>query len=408
MHMADKSAPQPAANKRRTRKIMYWLIGTVLIAAALWFLFSPDPVPVETAQATQGPMQVTVNNQGQVRFRDRYVVAAPVSAELQRIELRQGDAVKAGQVVATLDPLPLDARQRQEAVARLESARAIAREAGARVQRATADFQFATSELERTRQLVKEGFVSPQAAERAAITERSARAELEAARLRQQAAVADTRAAEAGLFAADQPTARQRALPLTAPVDGFVVQVNERSGRTVAAGTPLVTIGDPTRVEIVVDVLSTDAVKVPDQAPMLLEGWGGGQTLRAQVRLVEPVAFTKISALGVEEQRVNVIGEPIDSLGPLGDGYRVEARIVIWSADAVLKVPGSSLFRVGNSWRVFVVEDRRIREQEVTVGRRNQEEAQVLDGLQPGTIVVRFPSNELRDGARVKERTARP
>ncbi|HVL74854.1 MAG TPA: efflux RND transporter periplasmic adaptor subunit [Noviherbaspirillum sp.] len=392
-------------NNHRFRRLAYWAIGLLLAAGVLWIIFGPETVSVETATVVEGPMQVTVNNQGQVRMRDRYVVTAPVAAELQRIALRQGDAVRRGQTVALLDPVPLDLRQRQETVARLESARAIAREAAARVQRANAETELATSELERTRRLVDDGFVSAQAAEKAAIAARSARAELDAARLRHQAAQADVRAAEAALAAADAPPGRERQIPLTAPVDGYVVQLEERSGRTVAAGTPLVTIGDPSRYEIVVDVLSTDAVRIPEHAPMLLEGWGGGRTLRAQVRLVEPVAFTKISALGVEEQRVNVVADPVDQLGPLGDGYRIEARIVIWAADQVLKVPGSSLFRVGERWRVFVLREGRLREQEVEVGRRNQDEAQVLSGLQAGDVVVRFPSNDLRDGMRAEPRT---
>lgn len=391
-------------NKRGLRRVVYWTLGLLVLAAALWAMFAPEAVQVEMTQVTEGPLQVTVNNQGQVRVRDRYVIAAPVAGDLQRIGLRQGDAVKQGQVVAVLDPVPLDARQRQETVARLEAARALAREAAARVQRATAETQLAASELKRVRQLVADNFMSPQALEKAEIAERSTRVELDAARLRQQAAQADVKAAEAALSAADAPAGTRRPIQLSAPVDGYVLQLEERSGRTVAPGTPLVTIGDPSRYEIVVDVLSTDAVRIASGAPILLEGWGGGRTLQARVRLVEPVAFTKISALGVEEQRVNVIGDPVDPLGPLGDGYRVEARVVIWSADKVTKVPGSSLYRVGNSWRVFVVQDGRLREQEVEVGQRNQDEAQVLKGLQPGELIVRFPSNELKDGVRVEER----
>lgn len=391
-------------NKRGLRRVVYWTLGLLVAAAALWAMFAPEAVQVEMTQATEGPLQVTVNNQGQVRVRDRYVIAAPVAGDLQRIGLRQGDAVKQGQVVALLDPVPLDARQRQETVARLEAARALAREAAARVQRATAETQLAASELKRVRQLVADNFMSPQALEKAEIAERSTRVELDASRLRQQAAQADVKAAEAALSSADAPAGARLPIQLTAPVDGYVLQLEERSGRTIAAGTPLVTIGDPSRYEIVVDVLSTDAVRIARGAPILLEGWGGGQTLQAQVRLVEPVAFTKISALGVEEQRVNVIGDPVDPLGSLGDGYRVEARIVIWSADKVTKVPGSSLYRVGNSWRVFVVQDGRLREQEVEVGQRNQDEAQIVKGLQPGDVIVRFPSNELKDGVRVEER----
>jgi HlyD family secretion protein len=294
----------------------------------------------------------------------------------------------------------MDARQRQEATARLDAARALAREAGLRVQRAQTDLKFAQNERRRVERLVADKFVSPQAADKAISTENAARAEWAAAKSREQAAVADVKAAEAALFAVDN-TGGKRQVPLVSPVDGYVLKVNEKSERTVAAGTPLVTVGDPARYEIVVDVLSTDAVKVRPGNLMLLEGWGGGKSLRARVRLVEPVAFTKVSALGVEEQRVNVIADPVDALGPLGDGYRIEARIVIWSEDKVVKVAGSSLFRVGDAWHVFLVEDGRAREREVKVGQRNQDEAQILSGLAPDNTVVRFPGNQLRDGVRI-------
>ena len=318
------------------------------------------------------------------------------------MELHDGDPVKQGQVVALLDPLPMDARQRQEATARLDAAKALAREANLRVTRGQTDLEFATAERRRAERLVADKFVSPQGADKAIAAENAARAEWAAARSREQAAMADVRAAEAALFAAGQPGTR-RQVPLTSPVDGYVLKVMEKSERTVAAGTPLISVGDPTRYEIVVDVLSTDAVKIRPGNTMLLEGWGGGKGLRARVRLVEPVAFTKVSALGVEEQRVNVIADPVDPLGPLGDGYRIEARIVIWSEDKVAKVAGSSLFRVGDAWHVFVADQHHAREREVKIGQRNQDEAQVLSGLAPGDKVVRFPGNQLRDGARIAE-----
>jgi HlyD family secretion protein len=243
--------------------------------------------------------------------------------------------------------------------------------------------------------------MSPQAAEKAVIANQNSRAEWDAARSRQQAALAEVKLAEAALAAERGGAEGARQLQLVAPVQGYVLKVHERSERTVAAGAPLVTIGDPNRYEIVVDVLSTDAVKVKSGALMLLDGWGGGKVLRAKVRVVEPVAFTKVSALGVEEQRVNVLADPVDDLGPLGDGYRIEARIVIWSGEKVTKVAGSSLFRVGDAWHVFAVENGRAREREVKVGQRNQDEAQILSGLNAGATVVRFPGNQIADGARV-------
>lgn len=406
--MTTDKPTKPGANKRRLRKTVYWIVGGLLLGAALWIMFSPDPVAVEVTTVRQGPMQVTVNNQGLVRVQDRYVVTAPVAAGLQRIALDAGAPVRKDQVLAVLDPLPLDARQRQEANARLEAARALAREAALRVERAAADMRLAASERTRIQSLVKDNFVSPQALEKAIAAEATARAEWAAARSRQQAAQADVKAAEAAVSVADAPLGTDqrpiRQIRLRSPVDGFVLNVAEKSARTVTPGAPLLTVADPSRYEVVVDVLSTDAVKIKPGAPMLLGGWGGGETLRAQVRRVEPVAFTKVSALGVEEQRVNVIGDPVDALGPLGDGYRVEARIVIWETGNATKVAGSSLFRVGETWRVFVVEEGIAREREVKIGQRNQEEAEILNGLQPGATVVRFPNNELQDGTRVEVR----
>ncbi|MDQ9170758.1 efflux RND transporter periplasmic adaptor subunit [Oxalobacteraceae bacterium R-40] len=395
-----------SAKPHASKKAAVIILATLVLAIIGAVLFYPDPIQAELTTVTQGPMQVTINNQGQVRAHDKYVVAAPVAARLERIELHEGDSIKKDQVLATLYAIPLDARQQQEVVARYEAAQALAREARLRAQRAQLDLRLASSERARIERLVKEKFVSPQAAEKAVSAESTSRAELNAARSREQAAIADVKAAEAALnsLPSAQGNAR-RPLRLTAPVNGYVLKVHEKSERTVAAGTPLITLGDPDKYEIVVDILSTDAVKVKPGNTMLLEGWGGSKTLRAKVRLVEPVAFTKISALGVEEQRVNVIADPIDPLGALGDGYRVEARIVIWSGDNVTKVAGSSLFRVGEKWHVFAVEGGRAQEWEVQIGQRNQEEAQIISGLQSGAKVIRYPSNEIEDGVRVKPRS---
>jgi HlyD family secretion protein len=191
------------------------------------------------------------------------------------------------------------------------------------------------------------------------------------------------------------------AVAVRSPVAGRILRITEKSERVVAAGAPLLTLGDPQKLEIVVDVLSQDAVKVRPGMDMLIEGWGGGRTLHARVRTVEPYAFTKVSALGVEEQRVNIVGDFVDPPGPLGDGYRVEARIVAWRADQVLKVPVSALFRQGEAWAVFVVEGGRARLRMVEPGQRGAQEAEIRSGLREGETVVRHPANELKDGARV-------
>ncbi|MGZ3241093.1 MAG: efflux RND transporter periplasmic adaptor subunit [Burkholderiaceae bacterium] len=409
------TSPPPVTKRRSAilRNRRTWLtsaIGVLIVAALLWFLFAPEPIMVELTHVTQGPMQVTIDNQGQVRVHDKYIVAAPVAAELLRVDLHDGDPVRRNDEVVILKPLPMDVRQKQEATARLDAAKALAREAGLRVQRAYTDMLFASNERARVDRLVKENFVSPQAADKARTAEITSRAEWHAAKSREEAAKADARAAEAALStddllnpntSANVSASPKRQIRLTSPVDGYVLKVHEKSERTVMAGAPLVTIGDPTQYEIVVDVLSTDAVKIKAGDIMLLTEWGGGKILRARVRLVEPVAFTKISALGVEEQRVNVIADPIDPLGPLGDGYRIEARIVIWSAEHVTKVAASSVFRVGSGWHIFAVDGGRAREREIAVGHRNQDEVEILSGLAPGTLVIRYPGNQIKDGARI-------
>ena len=392
-----------AESRPAFRKIAVAALALLAAGVLAWVLLAPAPLRTELATATIGPMQVSVGNQGQVRIHDKYVLAAPVAGRLARSELDDGDPVSKGSLLATLYPLPMDPRQRGQSEARLESARALAREAGLRARRAASDLQLAASERARIEKLVAERYVSPQAMEKAQAAEAGARAEAQAVRARELAAQADIRSAEAALIAADSAAAGdQRPLALKSPVDGYVLKVHEKSERTVAAGTPLVSVGDPAAYEIVVDVLSTDAVKIRPGQTMWLDDWGGSESLRAVVRLVEPVAFTKVSALGVEEQRVNVIAKPVDKLGPLGDGYRVEARVVIWEGQSVKTVPGSSLFRVGEAWHVFVAEGGRIREREVAVGQRNQDRAEVVSGLADDAVVVRFPGNQMKDGMRVE------
>jgi HlyD family secretion protein len=394
--------PRNSRTRRLVRPIA-WGVGLVAVAVLAWAVLVPEPLRVETARAERGPLEVTVDQEGEVRAHDRYIVAAPIAGRLARVELHDGDPVRAGQVVARLAPAPLDPRERQEVVARLAAARALVREAQQNTQKVSAELAQAERERTRMDKLVTEGFVSPEAAEEARTVVATARATLAAARSREVAARSEAKVAEAALLAVPEGEGKPgRLMELSSPVDGQVLRVLEKSERTLPAGTPVMTVGDPARFEIVADVLSTDAVKIEAGDPARLEEWGGDRPLRARVRLVEPYAFTKVSALGIEEQRVNVVMDPVDPLGPLGDGYRVEARIVIWSADDVLKVPASALFRSGDGWAVFRVEKGRAITHEVEVGQRNALEAQIVNGLQAGEVVIRYPSNELRNGIRVR------
>ena len=285
----------------------------------------------------------------------------------------------------------------QVETARAARAEDAQRAAAAGVAQARAAHEQAHREWERAGQLAAQNAIAPEARERTALEEVSRARDLESAEFRAQAAAHDVEVARAVLTAGGEP------ITIRAPATGRILRVPEPSERVVAAGTPLVEVGDRSRLEIVADLLSADAVKVSPGAPMLIEGWGG-ETLRGRVRLVEPSAFTKISALGVEEQRVNVIGDLPDRPPVLGDRYRVEIRIAIWSADSVLTVPASALFPHGNGWRLFVVERGRARSRDVTVGHRTSRDAEILGGVIEGQVVIRYPSDRVSDGVRVAAR----
>jgi HlyD family secretion protein len=357
-------------------------------------LLRPSRVVVETARVSHGPLQVTVDAEGQTRVRDRYVVAAPVAGRLARVTLREGDSVIPQEVVAQVYPEPLDPRALDEARGRLNSAADAQRAAAAAVAQARAALEQARRTRRRTEELATNRLIAPEERERAELDEITRAREVESADFRAQAAAHDVEVARAALYSGGH------AVTLRSPVRGSVLRVLEQSERVVTPGTPLVELGDPHKLEIVTDLLSSDAVQVKPGDVMLVEGWGGG-TLRARVRVVEPSGFTKISALGVEEQRVNVIADFADSLVPLGDRYRVEVRIVIWESGNVLRIPGSALFRHGDAWSVFVVAGGRARRRDVTVGHRNAFDAEILGGVSEGDIVIRYPSDQIADGVRV-------
>lgn len=383
-----------------TLKRVLLAVVAIALVALLVVLWMPSPVEVDAADVQAGPMRVTVDDQGETRSHDRFVLSAPVAGRLARIALHDGDAVTGGQVVAEIAPLPLSTREREEIVARVAAADALQREAEQRVRHADEDLAQAQRELERTRRLVAEKFVAPQAAERAQNLERTAASEAEAARQRARAAAADAQAARAGLAA----TRAGGLVQVRAPTAGRILRVHDASERVVAAGTPLMVVGDLAHLEVVVELLSSDAVKVAAGMPVLIDGWGGDRALRATVRRVEPYAVTKVSALGIEEKRVNVVADFVDPPGAIGDGYRITARIVVWQAEQVLKVPVSALFRCAEAWCVFVVDGGRARRRTVEIGQRNLTEAEVRAGLEAGMRVIRYPSNAVEEGVRVNVR----
>jgi len=392
--------------KITTRKVVYTALLVAAIAGIV-ALFIPGAIEVEVAPATHGPMVVTVDEDGETRAHDRFVVSAPVAGRVSRIELHEGDAVKQGQVVAEVWPLPLSARERDEQLARIASAQALKKEADEQVRKANIENQQATRERNRVAQLVKDGIVSPQVAEKAIVAQITSANALDAARFRARAAAAELRAAQAAKLAiAAQPGSRA-VVKLDSPVSGKVLRIPEKSERVVAAGEPLLVVGNAEDLEIVIDFLSTEAVKIKPGMPVLIEGWGGDEPLQAKVRIVEPYAFTKVSALGVEEQRVNVIADFTGSHATLADAFRIEARVIIWQSDNVLKVPVSALFRVQDGWAVFIVDNKRARQRTIDVGQRNAREVEILAGLEANERVILHPSNDISDGARVKEKAAR-
>jgi HlyD family secretion protein len=379
--------------------------GALALAGALGAVLWPAPLEVDGATVQAGPMEVTVDDQGETRTHDRFVVSAPVAGRLARIVLHDGDAVAEHQLLARIAPLPLSVRESDEIHARIAAAEALQREAEQRLRHAGEDMAQARRELARMRQLVQQGFVAAQAAEQARTAEVTAASEAEAARFRLRAAAAEVRLARSGLGAprAAGPGAAPQ-VEVRAPMAGRILRIGDASERVVAAGAPLLTMGDVGGLEIVVPLLSSEAVKVAPGMQVRLEGWGGEQPLLARVSRVEPYAVTKVSALGIEEKRANVIADFVDPPGPIGDGYRVIARIVTWQAGQVLKLPSSAMFRCAGAWCVFVVESGRARRRVVELGHRNQAEAEVLKGLAPGQTVVRYPANEVADGARVRVR----
>ena len=373
-----------------------------LLAVALW----PRTVAVELASVSRGPLVLTVDEEGRTRVRERFIVAAPVAGRVLRIDLDPGDRVARGEVVARVQPESpalLDARTRAEAAAALAGAEASLGHARAEEQRARAALSHAQHELTRTRQLTAAGAISTQeldtreaevklaseAANAVAFAVRAASAEVERARAR----VATSVTGNGG-----------GTVVVRAPANGVVLQRRRESEGVVPAGEPLVEIGDPRQLEIVTDLLSTDAVRVKPGARATIEQWGGGGAHAPPVRRIEPSGFTKVSALGVEEQRVNVVLEFVnegEDCAPLADGYRVEARIVLWEAPDVLLVPTTALFRDGARWAVYVASDGRARRTIIELGRQTGQESEVISGLSEGDVVIVHPGDLVRDGVRI-------
>ncbi len=388
----------------KRRRIGWYAAATILGVVLIYRLAGPEPVEVDAVEAVVAPLRVTVGDEGVTRVRDRHLVTAPVAGRLQRILLEPGDSVAPGTVVARLVPLPLDPRSRREAEAAIQAALDHERMTRAAAAQVRVAWDQSRRDAERARRLVQGGGIASADLERLELTEQARAREVEAAEFRARAAAHEVEAARGAMEAAGAPAAGQRAVELRAPAAGSVLAVPEPSERVVQPGTLLLELGDPSCLEVVVDVLSTDAVQVRAGDRMTVTGWGGNTALDARVRRVEPSGFTKISALGVEEQRVNVIGELIQPPAGLGDRFRVEVHVELWAADSVLQAPASAVFRRGDEWAVFLIAEGRARERVVVVGHQSSTAVEILDGLQPGQLVVRHPTERVKDGVRVSAR----
>ncbi len=466
---AKQSIPQAKSKQRRQnllRRLPYVLGGLGILAILIW-AFLPSPILVDVAEVKRDDVQVTVDEEGETRIRKRYIVSAPVEGRLARIELDEGDRVTKGEIIAQIDPLPLESdvreaqarlrqwqaekagvetqRPKQEAIfqaeARIRAAIAKQREASAKVEQARAALEQAKRDRDRNQQLHRDGVISRQEKERAELEAITKSRALEAEERIADSAAAEVNTAQEALsilraeqqdpdYLLDVYDARIKSVEaelakltddanrtnITSPINGHVLRVKLESAKYVEAGTQLLELGNPQDLEIVVDLLSSDAAKVKPGAIMLLEHWGGESTLEAKVRYVEPSAFTKVSALGVEEQRVNVIADFVSPEIPLGvspsrlgDRYRVETKTVVWSGKNVLVIPLSALFRcesgnnrvLSNTWCTFVVQNNQVQKRQIKVSQRSNFEAVIEQGLEATEKVILHPTEQIQEGTKV-------
>lgn len=385
----------------RTRKVAAAAVIGILGVGIVAYVLKPAVVEIDTGVVVSGPLRVTVDEDGRTRVRDRYLVTAPVAGRLQRIALREGSEVRPGDVVAWLAPLPLDAATREQMNAKVLAAEALYREAVVRVNAARTAAEQARKVSERRGAVLAIGGISPEEHEQILLAERASKDDLAAAESRSRAAAAELKGARAALSPITGAGA-QASIPVRSPTAGRVLRIPDQSERVVPAGAPILELGDASAMEVVIDVLSTDAVRVRPGDDVEIVEWGGEKPIHGRVRSIEPAAFTRVSALGVDEQRVNVLITIPDRPASLGDGFRVEARMTVWQAPNVITAPASAVFQRGQGWRVFVVDHGRAHLRQVEIGHRTEASVEIVRGLTPGTKVVLFPSDKIEEGVRVR------
>ena len=392
----------------RWRTTLRWaVIGGVLLVL---FALRPQPVSVDTARVVRGKFEYSVEEDGKTRVRERFTVSAPLEGRVERIRLKAGDPVEQDMVLAVIhpkEPVLLDARTEHELWERLGAVEASREQARMGVERAQAALTQAKANYQRTKTLADTGLAAPATRERDELAVKLATKDLAAATFALRAAMHEVEMARAAVLrvgAARKSPGQDQRWEIRSPVLGRVLRVIQENEGVVSTGTPLLELADPSDLEVVVDVLTTDAVQIQSGAPVWFDRWGGETAVEGRVRVVEPSGFTKISALGVEEQRVNVVIDIIaapEQWQRVGDGYRVDARIVVFSRDDVVKVPTGALFREGEGWAAFVVVDGHAQKRQLRLGKRNGLEALVEQGLTPGEQVIVYPSDSVREGAGV-------
>ena len=408
----DENAPWAAkrnpSGKHLVRRLLPWLCGLLLILLVGWGLW-PKPILIETGVVARGPLTVRVSEEGKTRVRNRFVVAAPVAGRMRRVDLKPGDEVVAGKTLLTsiapaATPL-LDPRARAQAEALVSMREAALKQAAEALTAQRAGAEMATAELERFRSVTRAGAISATDRDRVVMESTMRSAEVRAAEFSQQVAQYELAQARVALERPDA-SSEGNLVEVKSPVSGRILKVMQESEMVVTPGTAILEIGDPADIEIEAEILSRDAVAIHPGDAVEIDQWGGETPLQGRVRRIEPAAFTKISALGVEEQRVIVLSDlvdPPDAAKALGDRFRVEVRVAVWHDDDTVLVPAGALFREGNQWKTFVFRDGKAVLTAIQAGRSNGRQTEILTGLTPDEEVLLHPPDTVKDGVAVEK-----
>ncbi|MCK4846192.1 MAG: HlyD family efflux transporter periplasmic adaptor subunit [Deltaproteobacteria bacterium] len=392
------------------RRSISIIVAALIVVGLIVYGFMPKPAEVEVSEVTRGAFRVTLEEEGKTRVKDRFVISAPVSGFARRVELDVGDGVKKGATLVILEPQRsrvLDPRSMAEARARVSATEAGVKVAKENSRATKADADYAVKELARISELYKDGFASKENFEQSEAAATRAEARLSSANFAVEVAKGELTAARTALSFSSGEASGTTKVIVRAPIGGQVLRLHHESEGVVREGEPLLEIGDPRALEVIVDVLSEDSVSIRPGTPVIFERWGGEVVLEGLVRFVEPTGFTKVSALGVEEQRVFVIADITSKKAlweRLGDGYRVEARFILWQGSDVLQLPSSALFRFNDGWAVFVMEGNKAWRRIVEIGKRGGLVTEVVSGVDVGVQVITHPDDEISDGRSVKRR----